>query len=217
MSAWTVTANKSEGGGFEKAPAGTHPAVLVGIFDLGEQWQEPFSTKPDPTTGKVQKAKWQRQLYYVYELVTKKRASMAGNIVIAIDLNFSMNEKAKMRQWVEARTGKKIPDGTDYDVMEELGKPVLLTVEMKGDYPRIKGVTGIPEGYTVPAPHIKPVAWQLDPAKLGEIPSWVPYLYGRKIADVVRESRQIKGERREQPQQQPAGVGDDVNDQDIPF
>ena len=41
---WTATANKSDGkgGGFEKAPPGTHPAVLVGIIDLGHQWQDPY-------------------------------------------------------------------------------------------------------------------------------------------------------------------------------
>lgn len=216
---FTATANKSEGGGFEKAPAGTHPAVLVGIIDLGEQWVEPFGNgKGD--NGKEQKATWKRQLYYVYELVTKKKAGAGGNHLIAIDLNFSMNEKAKMRKWVEARTGKKIPDGTDYDVMNELGQPVLLTVEMKGDFPRISGVTGIPEGYTVPAPHVKPVAWKVDPAKLAEIPSWVPYLYGRKIADVVRECRAIKGERREQPKRETVGAGvgdDDTRDETIPY
>lgn len=215
---FTATANKSDGGGFEKAPAGTHPAVLVGIIDLGEQWVEPFGNgKGD--NGKEQKATWKRQLYYVYELVTKKKAGAGGNHLIAIDLNFSMNEKAKMRKWVEARTGKKIPDGTDYDVMNELGQPVLLTVELKGDFPRISGVTGVPEGYTVPAPHVKPVAWKADPAKLAEIPSWVPYLYGRKIADVVRECRAIKGERREQPKREAvgAGAGDDGEDKEIPF
>lgn len=219
MSMFSATANKSEGGGgFEKAPAGTHPAVLVGIFDLGEQWVEPFSTKPDEN-GKVQKAKWQRQLYYVYELTTKKRAGMSGNHLIAIDLTFSMNERAKMRQWVEARTGEKIPDGADYDVAKELGQPVLLTVEKKGDFPKIKGVTGIPEGYTVPPPLTKPVAWRMDPSKLDDVPAWVPYLYGRKITDVMRECRQIKGERKAQPEREAAsvGAGEEDEDQQIPF
>ena len=213
---FTATANKSDGnsGGFEKAPAGTHPAVLVAIIDLGEQWIEPFGSSKPGDGQKAEVAKWKRQLYYVYELVTKKRTSGPGNHLIAIDLNFSMNEKAKMRKWVEARTGKKIPDGTEYDVTQELGQPVLLTVEMKGDYPRIGGVTGVPEGYNVPAPHVKPVAWVLDVNKIGDIPPWVPYLYGRKIADVVRESRQVKGERKVQPVQNMHEADDDAS---VPF
>lgn len=216
---FVATASKGEGGGFEKAPAGTHPAVLVGIFDLGEQWVEPFGNgKTDG--GKEQKAGWKRQLYYVYELVTKKRQGMAGNHLIAIDLNFSMNEKAKMRKWVEARTGQKIPDGTNYDVSKELGQPVLLTVELKNGYPRIAGVTGVPEGYNVPAPLTKPMAWKMDPSKLDAVPSWVPYLYGQKITDVMRRCRQIAGDRPTQPSRQPVGAGvggDDEQDKEIPF
>lgn len=215
---FTATASKGEGG-FEKAPPGNHPAVLVGIIDLGEQWEEPFNSKPDPTSGKVQKAKWVRKVYYVYELVTKKRAGMAGNHLIAIDLTFSMNEKAKLRKWVEARLGKTLPDGAEYDVTQELGQPVLLNVKEKNGYPRIDGVSGVPEGLSVPAPHFKPAAWVLDPAKLSEVPGWVPYLYGRKITDVIRDSRQIKGERKAQPEPVGAGVGadDDGEDKEIPF
>jgi hypothetical protein len=217
---FTATASKSSEGGFEKAPPGNHPAVLVGIIDLGDQWDEPFSTKPDPKTGKVQKAKWVHRLYWVYELVTKKKQGMPGNHLIAIDLTFSMNEMAKMRKWVEARTAKTIPDGTSYDVMEELGKPVLLSVKMKGDYPKIEGVGAVPDGYPIPEPLTKPTAWKMDPAKLDEVPAWVPYLYGRKITDVIRDSRQIKGERKAQePQRETAGVGagDDGEDKDIPW
>lgn len=217
MSTFTATASKGEGG-FEKAPPGNHPAVLVGIIDLGEQWEEPFSAKPDEN-GKVQKAKWVRKLYYVYELVTKSRAGAWGNHLIAIDLTFSMHERAKMRKWVEARTGKTIPDNTDYDVMQELGQPVLLNVKEKNGYPRIEGVSGVPDGLVVPAPRVTPVAWQVDPAKLGEVPSWVPYLYGRKITDVIRDCRRIKGERPAQPQREAAGAGagDDGVDGDIPW
>lgn len=210
---FTATANKSDGasGGFEKAPAGNHPAVLVGIIDLGDQWVEPFSDKPDER-GKVEVAKWKRQVYYVYELVTKKRTQGPGNHLIAIDLNFSMNEKAKMRKWVESRTGQAVKDGTDYDVTQELGQPVLLNVKMKGDYPKIEGVSGVPEGLTVPAPLTKPVAWVLDVNKINDIPPWVPYLYGRKIADVVRESRQVKGERKTQPANPNMHEADDALD-----
>lgn len=219
---WTATANKSEGGGYEKAPAGNHPAVLVGLIDLGEQWKEPFSAAPDPKTGKVPKAKWQRQVYYVYELVTKKRTNMDANHLIAIDLTFSMHEKSKMRLWAEARTGRAIPDGAVYDITQELGQPVLLNVKMKGDWPKIEGVSGVPDGFPVPDPKTKPVAWKLDPAKLDEIPAWVPYLYGEKIADVVRRSKQIAGDRKTETRE-PVGsqVGGEqyatAAEQDIPF
>lgn len=206
---WTATANKSDGkgGGFEKAPPGTHPAVLVGIIDLGHQWQDPY--------GGEGEGRWEHRLYYVYELVTKKKTAQAANHLIAIDLKLSMHEKAKMRLWVEARTGKKIPDGTQYDVSQELGQPCLLQVVEKNGYPKIGGVMGIPDGLPVPAPLTKPTAWRYDADNLDAIPDWVPFLYGQPIREVVRNSREIKGERKRQPE--PAVVGADGGDQTIPF
>lgn len=220
---WTATATKSGDGGFEKAPPGNHPAVLVGMIDMGDQWEEPFSTKPDPKTGKVQKARWVRKHYWVYELVTKKKTSQNANHLIAIDLTFSMAETAKMRKFVEARTGKTIPEGTEYDVTQELGRPVLLSVKMKGDYPRIEGVGAVPDGFTVPDPMTKPTAWKLDPAALDTIPSWVPYFYGQPLKEIVRKSRQVAGDRKAEVGNDPAGsqVGGEqyasTAEEDIPF
>lgn len=209
MSDWSATASKGGEGGFEKAPPGNHPAVLVGIIDLGEQWEEPFSTKPDPKTGKVQKARWAKKLYWVYELVTKPKSGGGGNHLIAIDLTLSMTESAKMRKFIEARTGKTVPDGTDYKVVQELGRPVLLSVKEKNGYPRIDSVAGVPDGMTVPEPKTQPLAWKLDPAKIEEIPGWVPYLYGQPIKEVVRRSRQVAGERKAEPVAAGTGAPDD--------
>lgn len=196
---WTATANKSDGkgGGFEKAPPGNHPAVLVGMIDLGNQWQDPY--------GGEGEGRWEHRLYYVFELVTKKRASVAGNHLIAIDLKLSMHEKAKMRQWVESRTGVKIKDGEQYDVSKELGQPCLLQVVEKNGYPRIAGLMGIPEGLPVPPAMTKPVAWKLDANNIDAIPEWVPFLYGQSIKEVVRNCKEIKGDRKAQPAAPPAG------------
>lgn len=209
---WTATANKSDGkgGGFEKAPPGTHPAVLVGIIDLGHQWQDPYGGEGD--------GRWEHRLYYVYELVTKKKSAQAANHLIAIDLKLSMHEKAKMRLWVEARTGRKIADGTQYDVSLELGQPCLLQVVEKNGYPRIGGVMGIPDGLPVPPPLTKPVGWELDPAAVGSIPDWVPYLYGQPIREVVRNCREIRGDRRAQVAGSAATEeGEDLPMDKIPF
>lgn len=196
---WAIPTKKDDGGKFEKAPPGNHPAVLVAIIDLGNQWQEPYS-HPKPGE-KPQVAKYQHKMYFVYELVTKKMTGKVNeNHVIAVDLTFSMYETAKMRKWVESRLGKKLPDGVAYDITQELGQPVLLNVQLKGDYPRIEGVSAVPEGLPVPPPLHKPVAWKMgDPADA--LPPWLPYLYGRPIADVIRDSRELKGAGPAQPQQ----------------
>lgn len=182
--AWAMKASKSNGeGGFEKAPPGNHPARLVAMIDLGTHWQDGYQGAA---------GKHQHRLYFVYELVTKKMSGKVDtNHVIAIDLTLSMNEKAKMRKWVESRLGRKLADNEVYDIADELGQPVLLNVQMKGEYPKIEGVGAVPDGFQVPDPQNKPVAWQLgdDPAAL---PSWLPYLYGRAIPDVIADSEEMK-------------------------
>lgn len=182
---WTVKASGGQGGvGTEKAPSGNHPAVLVGLIDLGTQLVPGFQGEPD---------KYQRRIYYVYELVTKKVTGVGRNHTVAIDLTFSFHEKSKMRKWVEARTGRKVGDNTEYDITQELGRPVLLNVvENKNGYPKIEGVTAIPDGLPVPPPGYKPTAWKLGD-DMGLIPDWLPYLYGRPIPDVIRDSKEMKG------------------------
>src|ERR1700722_9951352 len=158
MSDWKATANKGNGGGYyEKAPAGNHPAVLVGIFDMGTQRNE-FQGKES----------WQHRLYFVWELVTKKMTGTTGrNHHIGLDLTFSLNEKAKLRKLIEARTGKSIPDGQEYEITNELGKPCLLNVVMNKDYPKIEGMAGAPDGIPFPAAQTTPVAMSLAQFRAG--------------------------------------------------
>jgi hypothetical protein len=182
---WTATAKKGGEGAFEKAPPGNHPAVLVAIIDMGTQWQEGYQGAP---------GKWQRRAYFVWELVLEKRAEGGGNHVIALDLNVSLNDKAKLRKWIEARTGKAIPDGVEYDVSQELGQPCLLGVVMKGDFPKVDSVSGVPKGMAVAEPGHKPVLISLDEFRAGaKIPDWVPYLYGEPLADVIKRCKEIGG------------------------
>lgn len=187
MSNWTLTASKGVGeGGFEKAPPGNHPAVLVAVIDLGTQTIDGFQGAP---------AKDQHRAFFVWELVHEKKAGTNLNHVIAIDLTLSFNEKAKLRKWVEARTGKPIPDGQDFDVTKELGQSCLLNViaNNKG-YPRIEGVSAVPKGMMVPAPQNKPIAISLAEFRDGaEIPGWIPYLYGQPISSVIRGCKEFQG------------------------
>lgn len=194
MALGKATAGKG-GGTTERAPAGNHPAVLVAIIDLGEQWNDGYQGAP---------GSWQHRAYFVWELVTKKQTGFKDrNHVIAIDLTWSMNEKAKLRLWIEARTGRKIPDGESFDILTELGKECLLNVVMNGDYPKIAGLSAIPEGFTIPPALLKPVAWELDEKNLGAIPEWCPWLYGTSIPDVVRQSKELGGKAGPRTQSQP--------------
>jgi hypothetical protein len=191
MSGFVLTAKKSSGGGdYEKPPPGNHPAVLVAVIDMGHQWQEPF--KGDPKS----KGAWQHRAFFVWELVTKKQSGSTRNHVIGLDLTLSLNEKAKLRKWVEARMGRPIAEGENYDAAKELGLPCLLNVVEKNGYPKIEGVSAVPEGFTVPAPQNKPLAWNITTAmdaKRIDLPTWLPYHYGQPIGDVIKKAQELDG------------------------
>lgn len=187
MSAWVQTASKGGGEGFEKAPAGNHPAVLVAIVDMGTQSNE-FGGKQT----------WQRRAYFIWELVSAKMSGTKDrNHLIGIDLTVSLNEKAKLRQWIEARKAKKMPEGANYDILKELGQPCLLNVVLNASgYPKVNGVSAIPAGLTVPAAQHQPFSWSLeDYEKEGtiELPEWVEtqWLYGEPISAHIRRCKEI--------------------------
>lgn len=192
---WKQTAPKAraagEGGGFEKAPPGNHPAVLVAIVDMGTQRQEYGGEE-----------KWQRRAYFIWELVTEKMSGTKDrNHLIGIDLTVSLNEKAKLRQWIEARVGKKMPDEANYDISEELGKACLLSVmaNAKG-YPKVNGVAAMPKSLASAMPKAQNPAflWSLDDyEKEGsvDLPDWVEsqWLYGEKISAHIYRCKEITG------------------------
>jgi len=217
---WAV--QPSQGGDFEKAPVGNHPAVLVALIDLGTQWQDGYQGEP---------GKWQRRVYWCWELVTKRLSGTKGrNHVLGMDLTLSTHEKAKMRKIIESRSGRKVPDGVPYDISTELGKPCLLNVILKGQYPQIDGVSAVPDGMVVPSPTYKPVAVSLrDHEEAGSpvVADWLPWLFGRKLGDVVMDCREIAGDgehgRGRKGGASSSAAGDDessssaADDESIPF
>jgi hypothetical protein len=200
MSTWTQRANSSTGGKYPKAPPGNHPAVLVAMVSMGTQ-----------KSGYAGEEGWQERVYLLWELVTEEVPGTGRNHLIGTDVTLSLNAKAKLRQWVEARLGRPISDGEDYDVSAELGKPCYLNVVLKGGYPRVEGVGAVPKGITVPPPKNKPVAVSLDDFQkngAGAIPGWVEahWHFGRPISAHVRECREIAGEKPRHTSQETAPV-----------
>jgi hypothetical protein len=183
-SSWNQKVNSGKGEGFEKAPIGNHPAVLVAIIDMGKQEQEYGGNVTYP-----------HRAFFVWELVTEKMSgTKERNHLIGIDLTVSLNEKAKLRQWIEARVGKKMPDDAEYDISKELGQKCLLDViANKKGYPVVNGMKAVPKGLAFPAHQNAPIAITLDDFKTGAvtIPDWVPYLYGEHLADVIRRCEEL--------------------------
>src|SRR5262245_60572116 len=98
------------------------------------------------------KVTWPERAFFVWELVTRKMTGFKDrNHVIGIDLTVSLGEKAKLRKWIEARTAKQIPEGVPYDIAKELGGKCLLNVIQNGDYPKVDGMSAVPDGLPFPA------------------------------------------------------------------
>jgi hypothetical protein len=181
------TKKASAGGGdfAEAPPAGPHPAVLVGLIQLGTQETE-FQGKKD----------WKEQILLVWELTATKKSQSAENHIIQKQYTFSLNQKAALRKLIENWRGKSLQEGEDFDIARCLGKPCLVTVIHTGTgerpYGKIEGVGGVPAGLTVPAPTKTPTAWEItDP--IAKLPDWLPFLYGESVLDVIKRSQEISG------------------------
>lgn len=188
-----LTANKGGAGPAEQPSAGTHPAVLVGLIDLGTQHEE-FNGE----------AKWSRQALLVWELPTKKRKDGKPFLMDAV-VTLSLNEKAKLRKWAEAMLDAKIQDGAPFDISTLIGKACMVSVQLneKG-YAKVSAVTGFPDmGIPAPAAATPAFLCSLDDFKAGTraIPEWVPWQWskalGRRasVPDVLGACRELAGDK----------------------
>lgn len=170
------------GAGSVKAPPGNHLAVLVGIFEMGEQ-EDRFDDKKKPRP----------QVYLLWELTGEQISGTTKNHVIGTAVTKSLNEKATLRAWIKARTGKDIPE-EGYNLANELGQPCMLNVVMDGDWPRIGGVAAVPKGFPAPKPTYPPTCVELEQFIAGAtIPDWVPWHFGNPLADHIRACVEIGG------------------------
>lgn len=178
-------ANSSDGGDFEHPPSGTHPAVLVGILDLGTT----DNTYKDKTTKR-------QKIMLVWEL-TAEADSNGQNFVLGQDYTWSLNEKAHLRKIVEGFRGKTLADNEDFDLMIMLGKPCMVNVSegLSAGGKKFMEVTAMSppmRGLTVPPPTHEPFVfhWGMigsthDPI---EIPDWIPRVYGRPVIDDLKKT-----------------------------
>jgi hypothetical protein len=185
MSVWNQEAKKKGDGDYPKAPPGNHPAVLVAIVDLGHQ--------ENNYQGNVTV---QRQAYFCWELVNEKQPNSNANFLIGNSLTVSLNEKAKLRKWIQSRIGRTIADGEKYDIRQELGQPCLLNVIEKNGYPQIDNVGPLPRGMACPPPKNAPFLWSMEnmPAdRKINLPAWLPWSYGSPLGAIIMGSYEMTG------------------------
>lgn len=204
---WTIP--KSGAGKTEKPPAGNHLAILVGLFDMGKQWQEPFNPAKD-------KGYWAWRAFFVWELTGEEIAGTGKNHVIGIDLSLSTGDRSKLRKWVEARTGRPLVE--PFDPTTELGQACLLNVIEKNGYPKVDGMAALPKGMPVPKPTYPVTALSLDDFKGGTpVPEWVPYLYGSPLEEHIRACQEIGGAKPQPKKKDAPAPAAESKFEDAPF
>lgn len=182
----------SGGGEFDVPDAGSHPAVLVALIDLGTHDEE-FDDKKKQT--KV--IKQIRKVYMAWELPTEAKPGGGGNFVVARDYGLFFSQNSNLRKMVEKWRGRGLDDGEEFDLTKLLGKSCLISLVQKvsqngNKYCKIDGVGQLPKGMTCPPATVTPVQWDVgsgDP--IPETP-WLPYLYGEPLKQVIERSAEYK-------------------------
>lgn len=181
---------RSGGGGdgkpFEVCPKGNHPATLVGIFDVGNQPE----VSNEGTPCEI------RKLVLVFELM--KKDSTGKPFCMANSYRWSMHEKSTFYSIACNLTGKKFADGETFDPRSLVGLPCMVQITNtdpndKGRvYANIKAVTSYPEEFPPITASRTPVMWSVMEGIAPPDTSWVPYVYGKSIKDMVQLSSEYK-------------------------
>lgn len=112
--------SKSDGQGeWELCPAGTYPAVLVDVIDLGEVEQ--------PVYGKPGEMKKEHQAKFAFQ-IAERMSTGKPYLFTTWGMKVSLHEKAKMRKLLEALNGKAFNEGEEIDADAFIGCNCLLNV-----------------------------------------------------------------------------------------
>jgi hypothetical protein len=183
---WTQKAT-SGGGNFETCPAGNHPAVLIGIIDLGTQ-NEKFQGS---------EARDVRKVYLCWEIPGEQTASGRSH-VMGREYTLSFHEMSGLRKMIEAWFNKKFAEGQEFDLSQLMGRACLLTIlneEKNGKtFAKINGVGGLPKGMAKPVATLETVAFNMDEDDVEKFPDaeWLPWSFGSRLIDIVKLSPEWK-------------------------
>jgi hypothetical protein len=157
------------------------------LIDLG--------THDHTYNGKTSEA---HKILLVWELTAEKMTS-GETFLVARDFTWSLNKKAKLREFLEGWLGRAIADGEELDLDMMVGRPCVVNlsegvsgagkkfVEVAGCGPPLRGLT-------IPPATVRPILYCLaeqtscsdDPPN----PERVPFLYGRRVADEIKNSKE---------------------------
>ena len=183
-----TSANNSEGA-FELPPEGTHAAVLVALIDLGTT----ESTFNNETRDR-------HKLLFVWQL-PNELDSNGDPFMVAQDSTWSLHKMAGLRRITEKWLQRPMSDSEEYDLGLMLGQPAQINLieGVSGNGKKFMEVASVkphPQPQKVGKPTVEPFAFHLGVLgstkdELG-IPDWVPPLYGKKVSDEIRRSKEYQ-------------------------
>src|SRR5262249_2707866 len=189
---WTARAAAQTGS--EIPAAENHNAVCVGLVDLGRHAEE-----YENRNGTIKKLVL--FIAIAWELAQTRSASTERHVVIE-RYSYTFSEKSKLRQLLEGWRGTKFEPDAEVGVAGVLGRPCLLQIVHKKSargnlVANIDQVSKLPAGMTPLVPQHQPFTWEITDESGALIRrdvafpdnlSWVPWLYGQRLADVITSS-----------------------------
>lgn len=191
-SIWDMEVPQPSTGEFTPIPAGTHPARIAAVLDVGHQPE----TRKDDKTGAVSNVEV-RKIVLVYELV--KKGPDGKPFTIADRYTWSMHEKASFFKMVCNITGQKFAAGQKFNPVSLIGKPVMVSVIHKDGkeqgkvHANVGGVSSYPDGFPDPTTTYESVFWSVKEGTPFPDRAWFPFVYGKTIKAIVTESSEARG------------------------
>lgn len=149
-----LKANSSTGGDFKSLDAGSYPARLVSISQIGTHTNQFGSTQP--------------KVIFEYEIIgeTITAGDKEYPRTLCSEYALSLNKKANLYSVIKTLIARNVEDGEEIDVYSTLGSPCMLNVvnNTKGDktYAQIDAVTQPMKGYEVPAETLEKFIFDFD-------------------------------------------------------
>jgi outer membrane biosynthesis protein TonB len=183
---------KGGGGTFFLCPAGTFPAVLIGIIDIGTHLKTFLDGRQAET----------REVDLVFEL-DELRPDGTRHL-IGVQASMTLREGSKLRELIENLLSAALDNGPSFDVADLLGRACLVGVAQlesrKGNaYHKITTVTSLPRGMPAPQPQNELVFYHTSMGPPPPILETFPHVFEggqlKPLLAVIESSVERQGQR----------------------
>lgn len=170
---------------FVPAPEGLHPAVCIGVYDLGTHFDERWS-KTNPL------------IMIHWELPDTMGGDKKTPMTVQRRYTRSLHKKANLRHDLQSWRGRAFTDDEleRFDILKVLGTPCQLQVQhtnVNGTvYANVMNVVPFPKGLTVPKPVHALLSFSFEDAQNGEAPP-IPAGAPSWVRDLIQKSNEWRG------------------------